>query len=154
MNIALGCDHAGFLLKQAVGDVILASGHKIIDVGAFGTDPVDYPDFVEKVGKEITSRRAERGIFICGSGVGACIAANKIRGIYACMCHDTYSAHQGVEHDNMNVLCLGSRVIGAELARELVGAFLKAEFSREERHQRRVGKVLQIEESSLGKASR
>jgi RpiB/LacA/LacB family sugar-phosphate isomerase len=154
MNVALGCDHAGFLLKQAVGDAILASGHKIIDVGAFGTDPVDYPDFMEKVGKEINSRRAERGIFICGSGVGACIAANKIRGIYACMCHDTYSAHQGVEHDNMNVLCLGSRVIGAELARELVGAFLKAEFSREERHQRRVGKVLQIEESSLGKASR
>jgi RpiB/LacA/LacB family sugar-phosphate isomerase len=154
MNVALGCDHAGFILKQAVGEAIIAAGHKIIDVGAFGTDPVDYPDFMEKVGKEILARRAERGIFICGSGVGACIAANKIHGIYAGMCHDTYSAHQGVEHDDMNVLCLGSRVIGPELARELVRAFLNANFSREERHLRRVGKIHQIEDSCLGKAGR
>jgi RpiB/LacA/LacB family sugar-phosphate isomerase len=154
MNIALGCDHAGFTLKQAVQDAIIEEGHKVIDVGAFGTDPVDYPDFMQKVGMEILAQRAERGIFICGSGVGACIAANKIHGIYAGMCHDTYSAHQGVEHDDMNVLCLGSRVIGPELARELVRAFLKATYSREERHQRRVGKIRQIEGSSLGKAGR
>ena len=154
MNVALGCDHAGFVLKQIVGDAIIETGHKVIDVGAFGTDPVDYPDFVEKVGKEILAKHAERGIFICGSGVGACIAANKIRGIYDGMCHDTYSAHQGVEHDDMNVLCLGSRVIGPELARELVRTFLNAIFSREERHLRRVGKIHQIEDSSCGKSAR
>jgi RpiB/LacA/LacB family sugar-phosphate isomerase len=142
------------VLKQIVGDAIIAAGHKVIDVGAFGTDPVDYPDFVEKVGKEILAQHAERGIFICGSGVGACIAANKIHGLYAGMCHDTYSAHQGVEHDDMNVLCLGSRVIGPELAHELVQAFLNANFCREERHLRRVGKIRQIEDSSLGKGGR
>ena len=150
MNVALGCDHAGFVLKQIVGDAIIEAGHKVIDVGAFGTDPVDYPDFVEKVGKEILAQHAERGIFICGSG----IAANKIHGLYAGMCHDTYSAHQGVEHDDMNVLCLGSRVIGPELAHELVRAFLNANFCREERHLRRVGKIRQIEDSSLGKGGR
>jgi RpiB/LacA/LacB family sugar-phosphate isomerase len=154
MNVALGCDHAGFVLKQDVGDAIIEGGHKVIDVGAFGTDPVDYPDFMEKVAKEILAKRAERGIFICGSGVGACIAANKIHRIFAGMCHDTYSAHQGVEHDDMNVLCLGSRVIGPALARELVQAFLKANFSREERHLRRVGKIHQIEDAYLGKAGR
>ena len=154
MNVALGCDHAGFLLKQAVLDEIVAGGHKVIDVGSFDTDPVDYPDFVEKLASEIVSKRAERGVFICGSGVGAGIAANKIRGIYAGMCHDTYSAHQGVEHDDMNVLCLGSRVIGPALACELVRAFLNANFSGAERHVRRVGKIHRLEDSSLGKAGR
>jgi RpiB/LacA/LacB family sugar-phosphate isomerase len=150
MNIALGCDHAGFRLKDAVREAISDAGHKVIDVGTNSGDPIDYPDYVEKVGKEITGRRAQRGVFICGSGVGACIAANKIRGIYAGMCHDTYSAHQGVEHDDMNVLCLGSRVIGPELARELVRAFLGAGFSGEERHLRRVEKIKQIENSATG----
>ncbi len=151
MNIALGCDHAGFLLKQAVHDEIVAGGHRVIDVGASSTEPVDYPDYVEKLASEILARRADRGVFVCGSGVGACIAANKIRGIYAGMCHDTYSAHQGVEHDEINVLCLGSRVIGPELARELVRAFLNAKFSGEERHVRRMGKIRRLEESALGK---
>jgi RpiB/LacA/LacB family sugar-phosphate isomerase len=154
MIIALGCDHAGFLLKQDVQDEIVAGGHQVIDVGTSGTEPVDYPDYVEKLASEIAARRAERGVFICGSGVGACIAANKIRGIYAGMCHDTYSAHQGVEHDEMNVLCLGSRVIGPELARELVRTFLNAKFSGEERHVRRMGKIRRLEDSSLGKAVR
>lgn len=154
MIVALGCDHAGFLLKQAVQDEIVAEGHQVIDVGTSSTDPVDYPDFVEKLAGEITARRAERGVFVCGSGVGACIAANKLRGIYAGMCHDTYSAHQGVEHDEMNVLCLGSRVIGPALARELVRAFMNAKFSGEERHVRRMGKIRRLEDSSLGKAGR
>lgn len=152
MNVALGCDHAGFLLKQAVLDEITQDGHTAIDVGTMSADPVDYPDFVQKMANEIIAQRAERGIFICGSGVGAGIAANKIRGIYAGMCHDTYSAHQGVEHDDMNVLCLGSRVIGPALARELVCAFLGASFTHEERHLRRVGKIHDLENSSLGKA--
>lgn len=150
MNIALGCDHAGFQLKEAVRETIADAGHTVIDVGTNSGDLVDYPDYVEKLGTEITEQRAQRGVFICGSGVGACIAANKIQGIYAGMCHDTYSAHQGVEHDNMNVLCLGSRVIGPELARELVRAFLGASFSREERHLRRVEKIQQIENSTTG----
>jgi RpiB/LacA/LacB family sugar-phosphate isomerase len=154
MIIALGCDHAGFLLKQDVQDEIVVGGHQVIDVGTSSTDPVDYPDYVEKLASEISARRAERGVFICGSGVGACIAANKVRGIYAGMCHDTYSAHQGVEHDEMNVLCLGSRVIGPELARELVRTFLNAKFSGEERHVRRMGKIRRLEDSSLGKAVR
>jgi len=152
MNVALGCDHAGFLLKQAVLDEITQDGHTVIDVGTGNADPVDYPDFVQKMANEIISHRADRGVFICGSGVGAGIAANKIRGIYAGMCQDTYSAHQGVEHDDMNVLCLGSRVIGPALARELVRAFLGASFTREERHLRRVGKIHDLENSSLGKA--
>jgi RpiB/LacA/LacB family sugar-phosphate isomerase len=150
MNVALGCDHAGYMLKAAVQEAIRAAGHTVIDVGTHSGDPVDYPDYVEKVGKEINEKRAQRGVFICGSGVGACIAANKIRGLYAGMCHDTYSAHQGVEHDDMNVLCLGSRVIGMELARELVRAFLGASFLREERYLRRVEKTQRIEKSSEG----
>ena len=145
MKIAIACDHAGFPLKDTILDVIHAAGHEPLDLGAFNTDPVDYPDYAEKLGKAIQAGEAERGILLCGSGVGACIAANKMKGIYAGVCHDTYSAHQGVEHDDMNVLCLGARILGVEPAREIVTAFLGAQFSDEERHQRRVEKVRRLE---------
>jgi ribose 5-phosphate isomerase B len=149
MKIALACDHGGYSLKNIVKESILADGYVVIDLGTDSTQSVDYPDFAEKLGLAITHGDAERGILICGSGVGACIAVNKIKGVYAGICHDTYSAHQGVEHDYMNVLCLGARVIGAELAKELVNAFLKAQFSNEERHVRRVNKVYKIEEAGF-----
>ena len=145
MKIAIACDHAGFPLKDTILDVIHAAGHEPLDLGAFNTDPVDYPDYAEKLGKAIQAGEAERGVLLCGSGVGACIAANKMKGIYAGVCHDTYSAHQGVEHDDMNVLCLGARILGVEPAREIVTAFLGAQFSDEERHQRRVEKVRRLE---------
>jgi ribose 5-phosphate isomerase B len=145
MRIALACDHGGFPLKGVVSAAIQTAGHEVLDLGAFNLDASDYPDFAIKIGEAIHSGEAERGILICGSGVGACIAANKIRGIYAGLCHDTYSAHQGVEHDNMNVLCLGARIIGAALAEEIVSAFLSARFSNAERHLRRTGKILKIE---------
>jgi ribose 5-phosphate isomerase B len=149
MKIALACDHGGFPLKKIVKESIVADGYTVIDLGTDSTESVDYPDFAEKLGLAITRGEADRGILICGSGVGACIAVNKIRGVYAGICHDTYSAHQGVEHDNMNVLCLGARVIGTELAKELVNAFLNARFSNEERHVRRVNKVYKIEEAGF-----
>ena len=149
MIIALACDHGGFPLKNAIKDCVIAAGHSVIDLGTHNTKSVDYPDYAEKLGASITKGDAERGILICGSGVGASIAANKIKGIYAAVCHDTYSAHQGVEHDNMNVLCLGARVIGPELAKELVDAFLKAQFSNVERHVRRVNKVYKIEKAGF-----
>lgn len=149
MIIAFGCDHGGFSLKAAVISAVSEAGHEVLDQGTDSSIPVDYPDFVEKVGATIQSGMAHRGIILCGSGVGACIAANKMRGIYAGLCHDTYSAHQGVEHDDMNVLCLGARVIGEELAREIVKSFLSARFigndSGEERHSRRVAKVRKLE---------
>jgi ribose 5-phosphate isomerase B len=145
MRIAVACDHAGYPLKGIVIDAILRAGHEAIDLGTDGEAPVDYPDFAEKVGRAIRTDEAERGVLICGSGVGACIAANKIEGIYACLCHDTYSAHQGVEHDEMNVLCLGARIVGQALAVEIVEAFIGASFSDEERHRRRVGKMKAIE---------
>jgi len=146
MNIAIGTDHGGFALKQAVVDELKKLGHAIIDYGARSLDPADdYPDFARAVGGAIQRGDAERGIIICGSGVGAGIAATKMRGIRAAVCHDTYSAHQGVEHDDMNVLCLGARIIGDELARELVRAFVSAKFSGLARHRRRVDKVLAIE---------
>jgi RpiB/LacA/LacB family sugar-phosphate isomerase len=130
-------------------------GHEIIDVGTYSPDPVDYPDYAEALGKLILEGRAERGILICGSGVGASMAANKIPGIRAGLCHDTYSAHQCVEHDDVNVLVMGSRIIGSELARELVRAFLGAKYTAEERHQRRLKKVLEIEKRyGTGKVSR
>jgi ribose 5-phosphate isomerase B len=149
MRIALACDHGGYSLKNIIKECILASGYSVIDLGTDSTVSVDYPDYAEKIGMAIKSGEAERGILICGSGVGASIAANKIKGIYAAVCHDTYSAHQGVEHDNMNVLCLGARVIGPELATELVEAFLNAKFSNEERHVRRVNKIYKIEKAGL-----
>jgi ribose 5-phosphate isomerase B len=149
MKIALACDHGGYPLKNVIKECVLECGHIVIDLGTDSTESVDYPDFAEKLGLAITQGEAERGILICGSGVGASIAANKIKGIYAGLCHDTYSAHQGVEHDNMNVLCLGARVIGDELAKELVNAFLNAQFSHGERHVRRVNKVYKIEKAGI-----
>ena len=145
MRIAVACDHAGFPLKNEVIRVISETGHQPIDLGTDSTQPVDYPDFAEKIGQAIIEGTAERGVLICGSGIGACIAANKIDGIYAGLCHDVYSAGQGVEHDNMNVLCLGARIIGPALVPELVRAFLNAQFSTEERHQRRVEKIRNLE---------
>jgi ribose 5-phosphate isomerase B len=145
MRVAVACDHAGFPLKATVIEVIRNAGHIPVDLGTDGTESVDYPDFAVKIGRAIRAGEAERGVLICGSGVGACIAANKIDGVYASICHDTYSAHQGVEHDDMNDLCLGARIIGPELAIEIVAAFLGATFSDEERHRRRVEKVRAIE---------
>jgi RpiB/LacA/LacB family sugar-phosphate isomerase len=145
MRIALGADHAGFELKRVLVEELRRGPHEILDVGTDGPAPVDYPDFAEKVGEAVRDARAERGILICGSGVGASVAANKMNGVRAGLCHDTYSAHQGVEHDDMNVLVLGGRVIGVAMARELVAAFLGARFSGEERHRRRLDKVRAIE---------
>jgi len=145
MRIALGSDHAGFEMKGALAKHLGELGHQVVDVGTYSADPVDYPDFAEAVGKAVLDGRADRGVLICGSGVGASVAANKIRGIRAGLCHDTYSAHQGVEHDDMNVLVLGARVIGLALARELVSAYTSAKFSNEERHVRRLNKVKALE---------
>jgi len=145
MKLVIGSDHAGFALKTAIGDLLRGLGHDVLDVGAFNENPSDYPDFAEAVGRAVTDGRAERGVLICGSGVGACVAANKVFGVRAGMCHDTYSAHQGVEHDDVNVLVLGSRVIGVKLAEELVKAYLGAKFTHEERHERRLGKVKALE---------
>ncbi len=151
MKIAIGADHAGFPLKAELVDCLRSAGHDVIDLGTDNpTDPKDYPDYAEAVSRKVLDGSAERGIVVCGSGVGASIAANKIPGIYSALCHDTYSAHQGVEHDNMNVLCLGSRVIGSALAQELVDAFLNAHFeATAERHVRRHNKVLAIEKAAL-----
>jgi len=145
MIVAVAADHAGFSLKDMVIATVKAAGHEVLDLGVFDTQPVDYPDYAAMVARLIQNREAERGILLCGSGVGACIAANKFKGVYAGVCHDTYSAHQGVEHDDMNVICLGARIIGPELVREIVTAFLKADFSTEERHVRRVNKVRAFE---------
>jgi len=145
MKLVIGSDHAGFQLKVAIGEFLKAQGHDVLDVGAFDEKPSDYPDFAEKVGAAVLDGRGERGVLMCGSGVGVSVAANKIPGIRAGMCHDTYSAHQGVEHDDINVLVLGSRVVGVELAKDLVKAFLGAKFTNEERHLRRLGKVKAIE---------
>ena len=145
MRIAVGADHAGFALKEDLAAYLRELGHQVLDVGTHSTAPVDYPDYAEAVGKAVLDGRAERAVMICGSGVGASVAANKVPGIRAGLCHDTYSAHQGVEHDDMNVLVMGSRVIGTELARELVRAFLGATFSGEERHRRRLAKVVALE---------
>lgn len=145
MRIVLGSDHAGFDLKTTLIDIVRGLGHEIIDVGAFNSEPSDYPDFAEKVGLAVVEGKADRGILICGSGIGASVAANKIKGIRAGNVTDTYSAHQGVEHDQMNILVLGSRVIGVALATELVKAYLPAVFSGEERHVRRLAKVAALE---------
>jgi ribose 5-phosphate isomerase B len=145
MRIALGADHAGFEMKEKIKAYLQGLGHQVFDLGTHSTDPADYPDFAKAVGRAVVDGKAKRGIVICGSGVGASVVANKIPGIRAGLCHDTYSAHQGVEHDDMNVLVLGSRVIGLELAEELVSAFLRATFSGKERHRRRLAKVKAIE---------
>lgn len=141
MKIVLGSDHAGLELKNIVGKDLAAAGHEVVDVGTCTLDPVDYPDYAEKVGRGVLDGLGERGILICGSGVGASVAANKLHGIRAAICHDTYSAHQGVEHDDMNVLVLGGRVIGTAVAMELARAFVGANFTHEERHVRRLRKV-------------
>ncbi len=153
MKVAVACDHAGFPLKEMVIAAVKAAGHEVLDLGTDSTGPVDYPDYAGKVGRVIQDGGAGRGILLCGSGVGACIAANKMRGVYAGICHDTYSAHQGVEHDDMNVLCLGARIIGPEPAKEIVEAFLGARYvgddPGQERHARRVGKVRRLEGSQV-----
>jgi len=146
MRLVVGSDHAGFQLKNEMASLLKTLGHEVLDVGAYDERPSDYPDFAEAVGRAVLDGRAERGVLICGSGVGASVAANKLVGIRAGMCHDTYSAHQGVEHDNMNVLVLGSRVVGVMLAEDLVKAFLGAQFTGEERHVRRLAKVKALEE--------
>jgi RpiB/LacA/LacB family sugar-phosphate isomerase len=145
MKIVVGSDHAGFPLKREVAEALRSQGHEILDVGAFSMEPSDYPDFAEAVAKAVQDGRAERGVLLCGSGVGASVAANKVPRIRAAVCHDTYSAHQGVEHDDMNVLVLGARIVGSALAHELVHAYLQARFSGEERHVRRLGKITAIE---------
>ena len=146
MRLVIGSDHAGFILKDELKKRLFKEGHEIIDVGTDNDqNPVDYPDYAESVGMTISKDQAERGILICGSGVGASVAVNKISGIRAGLCHDTYSAHQGVEHDAMNVLVLGGRVIGLEMALELVKTFLNAQFTGEERHRRRLEKINLLE---------
>jgi ribose 5-phosphate isomerase B len=145
MRTVIGSDHAGFELKTSLAKFLRSLGDDVIDVGTTNTDPVDYPDFAEAVGKAVLDGRADRGVLICGSGIGASVAANKMKGIRAGLCHDTYSAHQGVEHDDMNVLVLGARVIGPAMAEELVRAFAGAKFTNEERHVRRLNKVKAIE---------
>jgi ribose 5-phosphate isomerase B len=149
MKIVVGCDHGGFPLKNVVIESVKAAGHEVIDVGTFSAEDVDFPDFTKKVGEKIQSGEAERGILICGSGIGAAIAANKMKGVYASICHDTYSAAQGVAHDMMNVLCLGGRVIGPELVKVLIPAFLNAKYlgteTGGERFAKRVGKIIQME---------
>jgi len=150
MKVAVGFDHAGFPLKKTVLDAVRDAGHEPIDLGTNSADPVDFPDYSVKVGQAVQSGEVERGILVCGSGVGACIAANKMKGIFASICHDTYSAAQGVRHDDMNVLCLGGRVIGPELASALVKAFLEAHYIGDEpggeRLARRVAKIRKLEE--------
>jgi RpiB/LacA/LacB family sugar-phosphate isomerase len=145
MRVVVGSDHAGFALKQEIAGCLRADGHEVLDVGTHSTAPVDYPDSAEAVGNAIREGQAERGVLICGSGVGASAAANKLPGIRAAVCHDVYSAHQGVEHDDMNVLVLGGRVIGPALAPELVRAYMAARFTNEERHQRRLAKLKALE---------
>lgn len=147
MKIALASDHAGYELKQKLLPFVNQLGHETVDLGTDSTASVDYPDFAERLGRAVQEGRAERGVLVCGSGVGAAVAANKLNGVRAGLCHDTYSAHQGVEHDDINVLALGARIIGVELAKELVQAFLAAEFSGAERHRRRLAKVEALERS-------
>ena len=150
LRVALGADHGGFSLKTELFPWLKGRGYDVVDLGAHAFDSADdYPDFSKKVARTVASGDAQRGIIVCGSGVGACVTANKVPGVRAGTCHDTYSAHQGVEHDDMNVLCLGARIIGIEVAKELVVAFLKAKFTGEERHSRRLQKVLDIESRAL-----
>jgi RpiB/LacA/LacB family sugar-phosphate isomerase len=144
-RVALAADHAGFELKEKIAGYLEAKGFEVMDLGTHDQEPVDYPDFARAIGVMLQEEKAERGILVCGSGVGACVAANKMPHVRAGLCHDTYSAHQGVEHDDINVLCLGARIIGEELAKELVMAFLSARFTGEERHVRRLAKIREME---------
>ncbi len=147
MRIAIGTDHAGFMLKETILNTIKAEGHDVLDFGTYSEECVDFPEFAKKVADAVQSGEAERGIALCGSGIGVCIAANKVKGAYASVCHDVYSAHQGVEHDGMNILCLGGKVIGTELAREIVVAFLRATQNPEPRYLNRISKIKSIESS-------
>ena len=147
MRVALGSDHAGYELKNHLASRLSDLGFTVFDLGTHGPEAVDYPDFAAAVGRAVVDGRADRGIIVCGSGAGACVAANKIRGIRAATAHDTYTAHQSVEHDDVNVLCIGSRVVGEAVANELASAFLGAQFSNEERHVRRLNKVKALEAS-------
>ncbi len=154
MRIAVGADHAGTPLNETAIAELRRLGHDVVDLGTHDpSQPDDYPDYAAAVAEQVTSGRCDRGLLICGSGVGVSVAANKVPGIRAAMCHDTYSAHQGVEHDNMNVLCLGARVVGPELMLDLVGAFLAARFTGEERHRRRLEKVMTLERRFCGESS-
>jgi ribose 5-phosphate isomerase B len=145
MRVAIGCDHAGFPLKEPVVNELRRLGHEVVDFGTNSSEAVDYPDYSQAVGEAVMRGEVDRGLLLCGSGVGACVAANKVRGVRAGTCHDTFSAHQGVEDDDMNVLCLGARVVGPQLALEIIRAFLGAKFSNAERHVRRLGKLNAIE---------
>ncbi len=149
MRVAVAADHAGFPLKQTILDALITRGYTTFDLGTDSTESVDYPDFAELAANAIVRDRVDRAVVLCGSGVGACIAANKVVGVYACVCHDTYSAAQGVEHDQMNLLCLGARIIGSELAIRVVEAFIAAQPSKDARHVRRVGKIRLIEKNEL-----
>lgn len=149
MKIAIGCDHAGFPLKDTVAAVVRKLGHEVTDCGTYSCERADYPDYADKVAKLVASGTADRGILICGSGVGVCVTANKIKGIRACVCHDAYSAKQAVEHDALNVLCLGARIIGTAVAEELVERFLNASFLTGTRHEMRLNKVKTIEDANF-----
>jgi len=155
MRIAVGADHAGTPLNELAIAELRKLGHEVVDLGTHDpSQPDDYPDYAAAVAEELSSGRCERGLLICGSGVGVSVAANKVPGIRAAMCHDSYSAHQGVEHDNMNILCLGARVVGPELMLDLVRAFLAARFTGEERHRRRLAKITALEERFYGEAAK
>jgi ribose 5-phosphate isomerase B len=149
MIIAIGADHGGFRLKKEIVEFFKKRGYAVNDLGTFSDEPVDYPDYAQAVSREIRLKKADKGILICGSGVGACVAANKFPGIRAAICHDTFSAHQGVEDDDINILCLGARVIGPELAKDIVRVWLSASFSGVERHRRRLAKIEEIEKEFL-----
>lgn len=149
MKIAIGCDHAGFPLKETVIAQVKRLGHEVIDCGTFSCERADYPDYADKAAKLVASGEAERGILICGSGVGVCVTANKTKGVRACICHDAYSAKQAVEHDALNVLCLGARIIGPAIAEELTERFLNASFLTGTRHEGRLNKVKAIEEANF-----
>jgi len=153
MKIALGADHGGVELKQALHALLEKQGHMVLNKGTDSTEAVDYPDYAERVALAVVRGEAERGIMVCGSGVGACIAANKIPGVRAALCHDTFSAHQGVEDDDANILCLGARVIGPNLAMDIVNVWLEARFSRAERHRRRVQKIVNLEKKYAGSSN-
>ncbi|MDC0034826.1 ribose 5-phosphate isomerase B [Chloroflexi bacterium] len=146
MRISVAADHNGYELKNKIAEILKQNGHEVIDIGPHSMDPLDdYPDYAKPLANSVSTGATQRGIMVCGSGVGASVAANKVKGVRAAVCHDIYSAHQGVEHDDMNVLCLGSRIVGSEVVQELVSAFISAEYTNEERHARRLGKVIDME---------
>ena len=153
MRVAIAADHAGYALKQELIPTLQSLAHEVDDLGTHSLEPVDYPDVAHALARAVLARTAERGVLVCGSGVGASVAANKLPGIRAGLCHDTYSAHQGVEHDDMNILVLGARVIGVELARDIVATFLAARFTHEARHERRLGKIRAMEDEVRGRGA-